>query len=409
MNKIRRIRIVFAVLGLMISPVITNAQGIEFLHNLDEALAKAKAENKMVFIDFYTSWCGPCKVMSNEVFPLATVGSYFNSQFINCKIQCDDKGVGVELGKKYQINAYPTLMFVDKNGAIVHSAAGGLSGEGLIALAKTAANPERNLLSITNEWDAGNRKEEFVAKYFNALKKAYRGEKASADFTKYFNELSANDKAKKSTYELVKTVGTAPFSPVFEYLETNRNAYAKSVGEAEIDKFIANTYLWYLRGLVGNDPRPEFKAAMVKFKAKNYPYYDEYAMFYNVFETFDSKGSVDIDEYMRRGTAFLAKYGKNNDSYTLALTSLLGNCTGYKDEGAAGIKWMEDLLERNRDPKYLSVYFYILWRNYNLEKALVVGNEMRDNEIKAGKSTKTVDSQIEMVKGLKVREKKAKV
>ncbi|UKJ06794.1 thioredoxin family protein [Solitalea lacus] len=406
MKIIRKIGAVYiAVLGLMAAPVIVKAQGIEFLHNLDEALAKAKAENKMVFIDFYTSWCGPCKMLSNEVFPQAKVGSYFNSQFINCKIQCDDKGVGVELGKKYQINAYPTLMFIDKNGAIVHSTAGAPSADGLIELAKTAANPERNLASLIKEWDAGNRKEEFVAKYFTALKKAYRGEKASADFANYFNELSANDKAKKSTFELVKTVGAVPFSPVFEYLETNRNAYAQSVGATEIDKYIADTYLWHLKGLVGNEPRPEFKAAMEKFKAKNYPYYDEYAMFYSVYETFDSKGSVDVNEYMRRGTAFLAKYGKNNDAYTLALTGLLGNCTGKKDEGIAGIKWMEDLLERNRDPRYLNTYFYILWRNYNLDKALLIGNEIRDNEVKAGKPTKTIEGQIEMVKGLKAKQK----
>ncbi|UKJ06932.1 thioredoxin family protein [Solitalea lacus] len=405
MKRIRKIYAVYiAVLGLMAAPVIAKAQGIEFLHNLDEALAKAKAENKMVFIDFYTSWCGPCKAMSNEVFPLATVGNYFNSQFINCKIQCDDKGVGVELGKKYQVYAYPTLMFVDKNGVLVHSTAGSRSADDLIELAKTAVDPKRNLASLIKEYDSGNRKEEFLAKYFSTLKKEYQGERASADFANYFNGLSAKDKTKKSTFELVKTVGVAPFSPIFEYLETNRNAYAQSVGATEIDKYIATTYLWHLKNLI-LEARPEFNAGMLKFKAKNYPYFDEYAMFYNVFETFDSKGSVDINEYMRKGTAFLDKYGKNNDQYTLALTSLLGNCTGKKDEGSAGIKWMEDLLERNRNPRYLNTYFYILWRNYNLDKALLVGNEIRDNVVKAGNSTKEIDGQIEMVKGLKEKEK----
>jgi len=406
MKHLKQISTIYIILLAMIcAPVMSYGQGITFLHDLDEALAKAKAENKMVFIDFYTSWCVPCKTLSNEVFPLANVGSYFNSNFVNCKIQCDDKGVGVELGKKYQVIAYPTLMFVDKNGDMVHSMAGTPSGEGLIELAKTATNPERNLLSITKEWDAGNRKDEFVAKYFTTLKKAYRSEKASADFAKYFDGLSAKDKAKKSTFEAIKTVGVPPFSPAFEYLETNRKSYAETVGLKEVDRYIANTYLWYLKSLVGNAPNLEFKAAMVKFKAKNYPYYDEYAMFYSVFETFDSTGRVDINEYMKRGTAFLNKYGKNNDQYTLAMTMLLGNCTGRQSESIAGIKWMEDLLATNRKPEYLNAYCYILWRNYNLEKALLVADEMRENAVKSGKPTKSVDDQIEMIKGLIAKEK----
>lgn len=406
MRQLKQISTIYIVLLAMIcAPVLSYGQGITFLHDLDEALAKAKAENKMVFIDFYTSWCAPCKVLSNEVFPLANVGSYFNANFVSCKIQCDDKGVGVELGKKYQVYAYPTLMFIDKNGEMVHSMAGSTSGEGLIEFAKAAANPERNLLALTKEWDAGNRSDEFIAKYFSKLKDAYRGEKASADFAKYFDGLNAKGKAKKSTFEAMKTVGIPPFSPAFEYLEANRKSYAQTVGLEEVDKYIAKSYLWHLKSLVGNAPNLEFKAAMVKFKAKNYPYYDEYAMFYSVFETFNSTGTVDINEYMKRGTAFLDKYGKNNDQYTLAMTMLLGNCTGRKNESIAGIKWMEDLLARNRKPEYLNSYCYILWRNYNLEKALLVADEIRENVVKSGKPTKSVDDQIEMIKGLIAKEK----
>ncbi|WP_158267071.1 thioredoxin family protein [Chitinophaga niastensis] len=387
-------------LGLAGSPVIAYAQGINFLHNLDEALAKAKVEDKLVFVDFYTSWCGPCKALSNEVFPLAEVGSFFNARFINCKIQCDDKGVGVELGKKYQVNAYPTLMFLDKNGEMVHSEADAPSAEGLIQLAKTAMDPQKNLLSIIKEWNSGNRDEAFTKKYFTTLKEAYRTEKATIDFNSYFNKLSAEDKVKKSTFELIKLLGIAPFSPVFEYLEANRIQYIQSTDSGEVDKFVATTYLGYLRNLVVFGTRAEFQAAKAKFKAKNYSYFEEYSMFCGVFETKDSTGKADINNYMQRGTAFLTKYGRNNDAYTLSLTSLLGNYTGRADAGVAGIKWMEDLLERNPDPNYLSVYFYILWRNFHFDKAIAVGKEMRANAIKAGDSTKTIDAQIAMVEGL---------
>ena len=46
--------------------------------NFGKALEKAKGEGKMVFIDCYTSWCGPCKIMAKEVLPLKEVGNFLN-------------------------------------------------------------------------------------------------------------------------------------------------------------------------------------------------------------------------------------------------------------------------------------------------------------------------------------------
>ena len=66
------------------------AQGINFDHGTwKEVLAKAKAEDKLVFVDVYTSWCGPCKKMAAEVFPLADVGQLFNPNFVNYKIDAE--------------------------------------------------------------------------------------------------------------------------------------------------------------------------------------------------------------------------------------------------------------------------------------------------------------------------------
>ena len=146
MTSFKNIFSTILVLFLTATSIQTNAQGIEFVHNLDSALMLAKAQHKPIFIDFYTSWCAPCKQMTAEVFPQAKVGTYYNSQFINCKVQCDDNGIGVKVGEKYQINAYPTLMYLDEKGELIHSMAGGISGEELIELGNIARNPEKNLL-----------------------------------------------------------------------------------------------------------------------------------------------------------------------------------------------------------------------------------------------------------------------
>ncbi|MBV4360524.1 thioredoxin family protein [Pinibacter aurantiacus] len=399
-NKITMLILILGAIGL---PAIINAQGIEFMHDLDSALAKAKAENKPVFVDFYTSWCAPCKEMAKDVFPQEKVGSFYNKQFINCKVQCDDKGVGVEKGKQYQVNAYPTLMYLDKDGNMIHSAAGSSTPEAFIELGKIALDPDHNMFTLIKEWNAGNREYAFVTKYFKALKDAYRGEKLSNDFNTYFNELTPADKEKKATFDLVQLVKAAPFSSPFEYIEANVKKYYKTVGNTTVDKYISDSYLWYLKNMIYPATRKEYEIAKAKFKAKNYPYYNEFAMFFSAYEVQDSTGNINVDEYMKRADAFLQKYGKNNDSYTLALTSLLGNCTGKPDQTLIGIKWMEDLLKRNPDPKYLSTYFYITLRNYHCDKAQEIANEMRANAIKNNQSTKSVDAQIASIDSYRAR------
>lgn len=84
----------------MVISLSASAQGIKFEENkLSEILAKAKKENKLVFIDAYTSWCAPCKLMAKHIFPLKTVGDYYNSHFINSKFDME-KGEGLQLAKK---------------------------------------------------------------------------------------------------------------------------------------------------------------------------------------------------------------------------------------------------------------------------------------------------------------------
>lgn len=384
------------------------AQGIEFGHNYKEALAKAKKEKKAIFVDFYTSWCGPCKVLDAEVFSKKEAGDYFNEKFVNLKIQCDDKGEGVELGKRYKIMAYPTLMFMDADGNAMHSAAGGTSVQGLIELSKVATDPNRNQLTLINKFKAGERDHAFLAKYFEMLIKSYQNEKATADFNQYFASLSKSQKLTKNTYDLMEVVKPAPFSAPFEFLENNKETFYKSVGKDKVDQTIANRYLWYMKALqddaMSANDWTNFNNKMSIFKSKKYPYYDEYAAFYKVYSAKTTDGTdYDIPLYMERGTDFLNKYGKNNPQYAQALTSLLGNLTGRKDQTVTGIKWMEDLIARDDNPSYYRTYFYITWRNRQYDKAIEIANKMKSHAIANNQSTEEADKNIQMMEEYKVK------
>ena len=104
----------------VILPLSSFAQGVDFKSlTMKEAQAVAEKEKKMIFIDFYTTWCGPCKMMSSEVFTQDQVGEYFNRTFVNLKVDAE-KGEGVELAKKYQVKAYPTFVVLRADGTEVY-------------------------------------------------------------------------------------------------------------------------------------------------------------------------------------------------------------------------------------------------------------------------------------------------
>lgn len=78
------------------------AQGVEFRDlTFGQALEQARTENKLVFMDCYTSWCGPCKNMLKNVFTLPEAGEFMNAHFVCVKYDME-KGEGIGLKNSLQ-------------------------------------------------------------------------------------------------------------------------------------------------------------------------------------------------------------------------------------------------------------------------------------------------------------------
>ena len=82
--------ILHILLALTFSLNTLSAQGIEFFHGTwAEALEKAKSEERLIFVDAFAAWCGPCKRMAAQTFPDPKAGEFFNANFINLKIDME--------------------------------------------------------------------------------------------------------------------------------------------------------------------------------------------------------------------------------------------------------------------------------------------------------------------------------
>jgi len=189
-NKLRIIKsaITLLVVAFVFGTAATaqTEKGMHFEHGLtwQQVLDKAKAENKFIFVDCYTTWCGPCKMMSAQVFPLEEVGSFYNEKYIMVKVQLDTtknddeqvKGwfaTGKEFVDKYNVRVYPTYLFFDNKGEIVHRAVGSSDPATFITKGKDALNKETQYYAVKHLYEGGQKDDSLLYKLAKMSSEAY--------------------------------------------------------------------------------------------------------------------------------------------------------------------------------------------------------------------------------------------
>ena len=185
-----------------------------------EVLAEAKRQNKPVFVDIYTTWCGPCKRMAREAFPDAKVGERFNTNFISYQIDAE-KGEGIDVAKKYAVNAYPTSLYVSADGGLIHRAIGYGGIKGLLDEADkaVAATSDPNPLSVMEkQYEGGKRNADFLADYLQ--KRAKVGMPNGDALEAYLNVVPEDQWSSDKNIALIAGNVTTGNSKGFDFLST---------------------------------------------------------------------------------------------------------------------------------------------------------------------------------------------
>ena len=213
------------------------AQGIKFEKGTwAEIQAKAKKENKHIFVDAYTTWCGPCKWQSKKVFPQKEVGDFFNKNFVSFKLDME-KGEGVDFAKQYKVRAFPTLVYFNPKGELVHRTTGANPAKVLLKQAGEALNPETQFVSLQKRFDKGENDLDFLKKYIAATKGAYQ------DFTKptemYLNQLGKKKWATAEGWAFIKEFVVKSSLDAFVYVVQNQGKFEQlAKKKKEVSNFI---------------------------------------------------------------------------------------------------------------------------------------------------------------------------
>jgi len=157
---------------LLLSPftVFSQTTGIKFEKALswEQIKAKAKAENKFIFVDCFATWCAPCRYMEKNIYTDKKVGNYFNEHFISIALQMDstahdDAGVkkwyhdAIRIKEQYNISSFPSYLFFSPDAEIVHKDVGAMEAEDFLVLGRNAISPANQFYSILRAYQSGVR------------------------------------------------------------------------------------------------------------------------------------------------------------------------------------------------------------------------------------------------------------
>lgn len=217
---------------IALAGVMPAAAQTEFRHiTFDEAKTAAKAEGKLIFVDFYTKWCGPCKRMAANVFPKKEIGHYLNPNFVCLKL--DAEAEGAELAKSVEVKAYPTLMVFDADGNSLGSFAGMKDGQEFITAVEMCKNPDLSPERVKARYEGGERNAEVVRAYAmnivdNARDYMSAYQQAGNVIDDYFANLTDAQRLKPENLFVFDSYTIAYNAPRVQFLIANRNRFDAS-------------------------------------------------------------------------------------------------------------------------------------------------------------------------------------
>ena len=259
-----RVRTGLLALAALLAVQAAAAQGIDFFAgSYREALAEADRAGKLVFVDAFAVWCGPCKRMSNQVFPREDVGAFHNEHFVNLKLDME-RGDGKAFAREFGVSSYPTLLYLDADGQLVHRVVGAQAPEALIQQGQLALRKTDNSADYAKRYREGERDPEFVLAYVRSLNKA--GKPVLSIANEFLRERAA-EHATPAIQAVIYEAAVQVDSRVFGFFLEQREALEATFGAAAVAERIEAAAARTLRnGLTYNSDKlvEQAKAAVAE-------------------------------------------------------------------------------------------------------------------------------------------------
>lgn len=359
--------------------------GIKFSDDalLSTALEKSAKEGKLIFMDCYTQWCGPCKYLAANVFPLKEVGDFYNKNFINLSFDMETPE-GRRIATKYGVRAYPTLLFLNSKGEVEHQSIGCGGAEHLLQLGKTAMDSANNLKALQQKIKKGDRSAETLTAYLSA--NAYAPDQKTL-LSEYFKNKNLEQRLSDPSWRLFQWFENDVESPQFKFFAKHRAEFETKHGKKAVRE-----KLWYL---LNTNMRDSVKYNLLR---KVDPVlFAEHKSFSKYQQAFSKARSNKSDltcwnNLLKAAKSYLALDSIEASQYNETSWYIYENYKTFQDAPALKLAktWSEKALQLfPEEHEHMDTYAHVLFElgdvqeaiNYE-EKALRTGMAKKSNSVK---------------------------
>ncbi len=369
-----------------------DGKGIQFEKSTwSEIVSKAAKENKLVFLDAYADWCGPCKWMAKNVFTNDTVAEFFNKNFINAKIDME-KGEGVAIAQRYGVRAYPTFLYINGNGDLVHRTCGSCPPQDFIGLAKDALNPEKQLVAIKKSFETNPGDVVIAKKYFTLLENACMI--ANDDIAKYFSTIKLDDLIQQDNWDMMQLYLNDSDSKEFKYLIKNRKKFAEKYSDEKVDQKINSVYEGNLRDLIRLNDFKSYEALKIKIKKSGIPTGEEIILSSDL-NLYNKK--KEWKNYIKTAEKYVNKYGKDDYQQLNSISWTVFENFSDKPSLIKAEKWAKLSVELKDEYANNDTYANILFKLGKKQKAKAAAEKSIELAKKEGTDYKETQDLLDRI------------
>jgi thiol-disulfide isomerase/thioredoxin len=377
------------------------AQGINFEKgNFEELKVKAKKENKLIFVDAYTTWCGPCKWMASTVFTNDTVGKFYNEHFISAKIDME-KGEGIEFAKKYNVRCYPNLIILNGDGEVIHRQGGGLKPQAFIEFATKAMKGEKTFSFYNNAFINGSKDLTFLKEYIDYL--GHTCLPMDEQINAYFNYIDSTQYSERNNWNMLLNYANSTESKPFKYLLKHQFEFSSKYTQDSVDMKITHVFQKKAQKYIYANPlkEKELDIYLKQIEDMNLPQ-SKSIIFAVKLDLFVKKGDwLNYEnEILKNGDQLLAinqynavawnLYEKSNNDLALSKAAL----------------WMKKLTESQSESTSnyaeLDTYACVLYKLKKKEEALKIAEKAIEKAKKMGMKESQYEETLELINKIKL-------
>jgi len=193
-----------------------------------KTLKSAKIEKRNIFVLFLTDNCDACELMKSKILTDIKLAGFYGEKFLLFKPEIGSKEM-TELTSKYHVNSFPTIIFVDGYGNLIHKYIGVVSEEDMVNMAENVSSNRNTLKYYKAQYKKLGRRMPTQELYDYSLALMHAGEDNKAIVKAYFKTQCEGELATAENVQMIMLFTNKMYSREFIFFVKNRVSIENSL------------------------------------------------------------------------------------------------------------------------------------------------------------------------------------